>query len=52
MFIKEISDINPTSSNKNYSFINYIDTSSVHDGNLLNVTLYEIISSKQVSWVS
>lgn len=41
MLIKQISDINPKSSNKNHSFINYIDTSSVHDGNLLNVTFLD-----------
>ena len=41
MLIKEISDINPKSSTKNSSFINYIDTSSVDDGNLLHVTFLD-----------
>ena len=39
--IKEISIINPKSNIKNMSFMNYIDTSSVFDGSLLNIQLLE-----------
>ena len=39
--IKDISVINPKSSIREMSFINYIDTSSVFDGSLLNVQLLE-----------
>lgn len=37
MKVKELAQINPKSKFNNYDFINYIDTSSVVDGTLLNV---------------
>lgn len=37
MLIKDLCIINPKSINKNFQFINYIDTSSVVDGTLLEV---------------
>lgn len=37
MFVKDIAIINPKSDINNFNFINYIDTSSVFDGKLLNI---------------
>ena len=41
MLLKEIAIINPKSSSKNLDYINYIDTSSVDDGKLINITFLE-----------
>ena len=37
MLVKDIANVNPLSKQKYNNFINYIDTSSVYDGKLLNI---------------
>ena len=37
MLVKDIANVNPLSKHKYNNFINYIDTSSVYDGKLLNI---------------
>ena len=37
MLVKDIANVNPSSKQKYNNFINYIDTSSVYDGKLLNI---------------